>query len=73
MDCKMDKGKIAQIGTPAEIYDNPVNPYVASFIGEMNFLEKDEHTIAFRPEEIKIHKKIEDEIIQQLNGTQHLK
>ena len=57
----MDKGKIAQIGTPAEIYDNPVNPYVASFIGEMNFLEKDEHTIAFRPEEIKIHKELTGE------------
>ena len=57
----MDKGKIAQIGTPAEMYDNPVNPYVASFIGEMNFLEKDEHTIAFRPEEIKIHKELTGE------------
>lgn len=57
----MDKGKIAQIGTPSEIYDNPVNPYVASFIGEMNFLEKDEHTIAFRPEEIKIHKELTGE------------
>ena len=57
----MDKGKIAQIGTPAEMYDNPVNPYVASFIGEMNFLEKDEHTIAFRPEEIEIHKELTGE------------
>lgn len=51
----MDKGKIAQIGSPTEIYDNPINPYVASFIGEMNFLEIDDKTIAFRPEEIKIY------------------
>ncbi len=35
----MDKGKVAQIGSPGEIYDRPVNRYVADFIGETNFLE----------------------------------
>lgn len=29
----MDKGVIQQIGTPREIYNNPVNLFVASFIG----------------------------------------
>lgn len=50
----MDKGKIAQIGSPEDIYDNPINPYVASFIGEMNFIEKGDRIIAFRPEEVEI-------------------
>lgn len=35
----MDAGKIAQCGTPMEIYDHPANPFVASFIGAMNFIE----------------------------------
>jgi spermidine/putrescine transport system ATP-binding protein len=31
------KGKIIQMGTPAEIYDNPVSPFVQHFVGEANF------------------------------------
>jgi putative spermidine/putrescine transport system ATP-binding protein len=50
----MDKGKIAQVGTPTEIYEEPVNPYVASFIGEMNFIDEGDKFLAFRPEEVEI-------------------
>lgn len=32
----MDKGRIAQIGTPEEIYRAPANAFVADFIGTMN-------------------------------------
>jgi ABC-type Fe3+/spermidine/putrescine transport system ATPase subunit len=32
----MDKGRIQQIGTPQEIYDKPVNRFVAEFIGSAN-------------------------------------
>jgi putrescine transport system ATP-binding protein len=35
----MDHGRIAQIGTPEEIYDRPVSRYVASFIGNVNLIE----------------------------------
>ncbi|MCX7279371.1 MAG: ABC transporter ATP-binding protein [Burkholderiales bacterium] len=37
----MLEGKIQQIGTPAEVYDRPVNRFVAGFLGSptMNFLE----------------------------------
>jgi putative spermidine/putrescine transport system ATP-binding protein len=35
----MDKGKIAQLGTPADVYDRPANRFVASFVGESNFLD----------------------------------
>jgi len=33
----MNEGKIQQIGTPNEIYDTPVNKWVANFIGSANF------------------------------------
>ena len=33
----MNQGKIVQIGTPTEIYDNPTNEFTAQFIGESNF------------------------------------
>ena len=37
----MFDGKIAQVGTPREIYERPVSRRVASFIGVMNFLKGD--------------------------------
>ena len=35
----MDRGRIVQVGTPAEIYESPVNRFVADFIGSVNLLE----------------------------------
>jgi putative spermidine/putrescine transport system ATP-binding protein len=35
----MDQGRIAQVGTPADIYDRPASRFVAGFIGESNFLD----------------------------------
>lgn len=35
----MNKGKIEQEGTPAEIFDHPATPFVAEFVGENNFVE----------------------------------
>jgi putative spermidine/putrescine transport system ATP-binding protein len=34
----MNEGLVAQVGTPEDLYDRPCNRFVASFIGEMNFL-----------------------------------
>ena len=34
----MEGGRIAQIGTPSEIYRRPIDRFVASFIGESNLL-----------------------------------
>lgn len=50
----MNKGKFDQVGTPAEIYDNPSTLHVASFIGEMNFIRQRGKTIAVRPEDITV-------------------
>jgi ABC-type Fe3+/spermidine/putrescine transport system ATPase subunit len=34
----MDKGRIAQIGTPEDVYDHPVSPFIARFMGADNQL-----------------------------------
>jgi iron(III) transport system ATP-binding protein len=35
----MQAGRIAQVGTPAEIYERPASVFVADFVGKANFLE----------------------------------
>ena len=34
----LDKGVVQQVGAPAELYDHPVNTFVAGFVGTMNLL-----------------------------------
>jgi sulfate/thiosulfate transport system ATP-binding protein len=41
----MNHGRIEQIGSPAEVYDRPANPFVMSFIGPVNVLSS--HTELF--------------------------
>ena len=36
---EMDRGRIQQIGTPTDIYNEPVNRFVAKFIGESNIID----------------------------------
>lgn len=35
----MSEGRLSQLGPPRELYDDPANPFVADFLGEMNFLD----------------------------------
>jgi iron(III) transport system ATP-binding protein len=35
----IDRGRIVQVGSPEEIYERPANPFVADFIGTMNFID----------------------------------
>ena len=35
----MSKGRIAQLGTPDLVYQEPSSPFVASFLGELNFID----------------------------------
>ena len=54
----MDKGLIVQIGSPREIYYNPVNSYVADFVGKSNFLEDEKgNQYILRPEDVNIIEK----------------
>jgi multiple sugar transport system ATP-binding protein len=50
----MNDGSIRQVGTPDEIYDDPADLFVASFVGEpaMNLVTDGETTVGVRPEDI---------------------
>lgn len=50
----MHDGIIEQTGTPFEVYENPVNRFVASFLGKANFIEENGVTYAIRPEKVRI-------------------
>lgn len=39
----MNKGKVEQIGSPAEVYDHPASAFVMSFIGPVNVLPSTSH------------------------------
>lgn len=55
----IDRGQVQQVGTPAAIYDLPVNRTVASLVGwpPMNFLPAGQGgTWGIRPEDIRLHK-----------------
>lgn len=46
----MKDGEIQQVGSPTNIYNEPVNKYVANFIGESNIIEgimRDDYKVAF--------------------------
>ncbi len=46
----MDNGRIQQIGTPVDIYNEPKNVFVAEFIGESNIIDgvmKDDFLVSF--------------------------
>ena len=47
----INEGRIEQIGTPDELYDEPANRFVMSFLGEVTVL--DGHLI--RPHDIRVH------------------
>lgn len=51
----MDNGYVKQIGTPQEIYNRPLNRFVADFIGETNLIEAT--TIAIHDDEIQVKTK----------------
>lgn len=53
----MKKGKIMQVGTPHEIYNNPKNVFVATFIGNpgMNINKIKNYHWGFRPRSLKIN------------------
>src|SRR4030095_6218926 len=50
----MEKGRIAQAGTPQEIYHHPATAFVADFIGTMNRMTRDGREVMFRPEDVRI-------------------
>ena len=53
----MDSGRIAQVGTPAEVYERPISRQVAGFLGDANFMEAGGGWVMVRPEKMKLSMK----------------
>ena len=49
-----NNGKIEQLGTPREIYGNPISAFVSEFVGQTNKLTIDGKNINIRPESISV-------------------
>jgi ABC-type Fe3+/spermidine/putrescine transport system ATPase subunit len=51
----MEAGRIAQVGSPKEVYDHPNSPFVASFMGAENTLDLD-----VRPSDVGVEVRVDD-------------
>ena len=49
-----NRGRIEQVGTPAEIYERPSNRFVSGFVGVSNELERDGRRFTVRPEKVRM-------------------
>jgi putative spermidine/putrescine transport system ATP-binding protein len=47
-------GRLEQVGTPGEIYERPVNEFVAGFVGTSNVIDRDGRRLMIRPEKIRL-------------------
>jgi putative spermidine/putrescine transport system ATP-binding protein len=50
----MNNGVIEQIGSPREVYEQPLTPFVARFIGTSNILERNGQRWSLRPERLSL-------------------
>jgi multiple sugar transport system ATP-binding protein len=50
----LHQGTVRQLGTPAEVYDDPADTFVATFLGSppMNLLANGDRIVGFRPEHL---------------------
>jgi multiple sugar transport system ATP-binding protein len=50
----MYEGKVRQIGPPREVYEEPADTFVATFLGSppMNLVARGDHLVGFRPENL---------------------
>jgi putative spermidine/putrescine transport system ATP-binding protein len=49
-----DKGRIEQVGAPADVYERPSSDFVAGFVGVSNVLERDGKRFTIRPEKVQL-------------------
>jgi multiple sugar transport system ATP-binding protein len=62
----MYEGRVRQLGPPREVYEQPEDTFVATFLGSppMNLVERDGHLLGFRPESF-----LPAELVPGDNGT----
>jgi putative spermidine/putrescine transport system ATP-binding protein len=49
-----NRGRIEQVGPPADVYERPANTFVAGFIGVSNVLERGGRRFTVRPEKVRL-------------------
>jgi multiple sugar transport system ATP-binding protein len=81
----MYQGKLRQIGPPREVYEDPADTFVATFLGSppMNLVERADHLLGFRPENLlpaelvagdgnRVTASLEIARIEYLSGDRHI-
>ena len=53
-------GRIEQVSSPVELYEQPVSEFVAGFVGVSNTIERDGERLTIRPEKIRLLGEDED-------------
>jgi putative spermidine/putrescine transport system ATP-binding protein len=49
-----NEGRIEQVSTPIELYEQPTSEFVAGFVGVSNTIERDGERLTIRPEKIRL-------------------
>jgi multiple sugar transport system ATP-binding protein len=75
-------GRVRQLGTPTAVYDDPVDTFVATFIGSppMNLVPHEDRLVGFRPEHLLPVENVSDPVamplkvdrIEYLSGDRHV-
>ena len=69
--CVMNEGNIIQVGSPNDLYDLPVNKFVANFIGKSNFIKCEIKSITEKYIEVNSNNKILNLNKNSLNFSQN--
>src|ERR1700755_1377294 len=58
----LNKGLVRQLGTPKDVYDDPADTFVATFLGSppMNLMEMDGMIVGFRPEHFRVAEDVKE-------------
>ncbi|HET7198054.1 MAG TPA: ABC transporter ATP-binding protein [Burkholderiales bacterium] len=66
----LEHGKLRQVGTPSEIYEDPADTFVATFLGAppMNLIERERHIEGFRPENF-LHQSLQQKGVEPARYT----
>jgi putative spermidine/putrescine transport system ATP-binding protein len=49
-----NRGRVEQVGSPADVYEHPATEFVAGFIGTSNVIARDGRAFTVRPEKIRL-------------------
>jgi putative spermidine/putrescine transport system ATP-binding protein len=49
-----NEGRVEQVSAPIELYERPLNEFVAGFVGVSNVIERDGERLTIRPEKIEL-------------------